>query len=315
MSTSGLQEKRAIAPRRKHEKLTIRAGRFLRKDLLSWGLLLPGLVLFAFFIWEPMLNGIRLSFYATQGFSTTAFVGIDNYLTLIKDSTFHTALANSFSYVFWSILIGFLVPIVLAIILNEVTHARGFIRTALYFPNMVPSVAALLLWGFMMDPGQGGLFNALRGLMGLAPFGWLQASNVTIPLIILMATWKSAGATSLIYMASLQGISPELYEAAALDGAGVGQKIRYITLPGLYNLGRLMLIMQIIFIFQILQEPLVTTGGGPNNASISLMLMNFNFAFRDFKIGMAASVGVLVSLILMALSLVYFKVSRENEMN
>lgn len=219
------------------------------------------------------------------------------------------------SYVFWSLLLGYLAPILLAIVANEVVHFKGLIRTGLYFPNMVPLIAALLLWDFMMEPGEGGLFNAFLGIFGAKPFGWLQEPAWTKPLLIIMATWKNAGATALIYMASLQGISPELYEAASLDGAGIWQKLKYITIPGIFNMARLMLIMQIIFVFQILYEPLTTTGGGPVNESLSLMLLNYSYAFYDYRIGTAAASGVFVSGILVILSIIYFKMSKENEMS
>lgn len=283
------------------------------RNLLTWFLLLPGLFLFSFYIWFPMINGMVLSFFHTEGFRPTEFIGLANYITLLGDNTFYIALKNSFFYVLWSILIGYFTPIILALTVNEVVHARGLVRTALYFPSMMPALAALLLWTFMMNPGKGGLFNAFLSVLGIEPFHWLENAHFTIPLIIVMATWKSAGATSLIYVASLQGISQELYEAASLDGAGVWQKLKYITLPGIYNIARLMLIIQVIFVFQILYEPLVATGGGPVNASLSLMLLNYNYTFRDFKVGMSAAVGVLVSLVLVVLSMVYLKASKEKD--
>ena len=288
---------------------------FNRRNILPWLILLPGILLFTFYIWYPMLNGIYLSFFETKGFKPIEFIGLENYMNLFKDKLFYKALTNSFTYVFWSLLSGFAVPVVLAIVVNEVVHFKGLIRVGLYFPNMVPLIAALMLWKFMMAPGKGGFFNSLIALAGLPSFGWLQESSWTIPLIVLMATWRGAGGTALIYVASLQGVSPDLYEAASLDGAGVWQKIRHITLPGIYNMSRLMLILQVIFVFQILYEPLVTTSGGPVNASLSLMLLNYNFAFQDLRIGMASTVGVIVSCILVLLSFVYLKFSKENEMS
>lgn len=117
----------------------------------------------------------------------------------------------------------------------------------------------------------------------------------------------------MIYLASLQGINAELYEAAGLDGAGAWSKLRYITLPGLFNTARLMLIMQVIAVFQILYEPMVMTGGGPANASISLMYLSYQFAFTNIQFPNASVVGIVVSLILLVLTVIYLKVVREKE--
>lgn len=290
-------------------------GAAIKNNILDWVILIPSLILFTFFIWQPSVYGVILSFCETIGFRISGFVGFSNYIEVLKDEIFRKALLNTFSYAFWSIIIGYLVPIILAIIVNEIVHFRSFFRFAIYFPNMVPAVATLILWGFLFDPGEGGIFNSIRMSMGLAPSGWLQNSHLTIPLIILILTWRAAGSTAIIYIASLQGINQELYEAASLDGAGIIAKLKYITIPGIFNLARLMLIMQVIFVFQILYEPLVMTGGGPDNASVSLMLLNYNYAFRDVAAAKASTVGVIVTIILLILTAVYLKFTKENDMN
>jgi multiple sugar transport system permease protein len=127
-------------------------------------------------------------------------------------------------------------------------------------------------------------------------------------------TWKGAGATTLLYIAGLQGIDPELYEAAIIDGAGILKRIRYITIPNIYNLARTLLILQIISVFQILYEPLVMTNGGPNNASISIMQLVFKFAFERFDYPKAASVSVIICLILAVLTVLYFKINKRKDM-
>ena len=284
------------------------------KDLSAWMIMLPSLLLFAFFLWQPLIAGMVISFCETKGFKISGFVGLANYIEVIGDAAFVKALVNSFSYTLWSIALGFVVPIVLAIVINEMVHFKSLFRVSIYFPNVVPGVATVLMWSFMMDPGEGGLFNAVRALAGLGPSQWLQDIHFTIPLIILTMTWKTAGSTALIYIASLQGINQDLYEAASIDGAGLLSRIRYITLPHLYNIARLNLILQIIFVFQVLFEPLVMTGGGPDNASISLMLLNYYYAFRDMHAAKSAAVGVIVSLILLLLTAIYMKASKEKDM-
>jgi multiple sugar transport system permease protein len=172
----------------------------------------------------------------------------------------------------------------------------------------------VLLWGFIFRPGSTGILNVILGHLGVKPQPWLTNPAWTVPLIVLALTWKGAGATTLLYIAGLQGIDPELYEAAIIDGAGIWKRIRHKTLPNIYNLARTLLILQIIAVFQILYEPLVMTNGGPNNASLSMMQLVFRFAFEKFDYPKAAAVSVIISIILVVLSLIYFKMNKEREM-
>lgn len=288
--------------------------RLFSKNITGWLILLPSVILFAFYIWEPLLYAIKLSFCKTVGFNAAGFAGLQNYIDVIKDGDFKKALLNSVSYTLWSLLIGYFVPIIVAMVLNEVVHFKSLFRFSIYFPNMVPQVANLLLWALLFEPGPGGMLNGLFSLLGIPESQWLQNPHHTIPLIVLTMTWKSFGATALIYIASLQGVNQELYEAASLDGAGIWSRIKYVTIPSIYNIARLLLIMQVISVFQVLYEPMIMTGGGPNGASLSLMLLNYQYAFISVTVGKAAAVSVIVSFILLTLTVVYLKTSKENEM-
>ena len=212
----------------------------------GWVFIIPSFILFAFFVWEPMLYGVVLSFSKLRAFDIVGFAGLENYRYVFSHPYFAKALLNTVQYAFWSLIIGYLVPIIVAIILNEVVHAQRFFKFVAYFPALVPAVAALLMWQFLLTPGQEGIINSILSQLGIAPLQFLQNPNWTIPLLIMTLTWKSAGSTTMVYLASLQGINGELYEAASLDGAGVWSKLRYITLPGIFNTARLMLIMQMI---------------------------------------------------------------------
>jgi multiple sugar transport system permease protein len=241
-------------------------------------------------------------------------VGLKNYQDVYHHPDFFPALRNTFIYIFWSLVIGFLVPIFLAVLVNEVRGwKKSFIRTSIYIPNVIPGLAMVLLWGFIFRPGETGILNILLGKVGIGPQPWLTKPSWTIILIIITLTWKAAGATTLLYIAGLQGIDPELYEAAIMDGASIFRRLQYITLPCIYNLARTMLILQIISVFQVLYEPLVMTNGGPNNASLSVMQMVFRFAFERFDYPKAAAVSVIISLILIALTVAYFKIVKRQD--
>lgn len=282
----------------------------IRQDIGSWILLVPSLLLFILVLWEPLLSGLVLSFFKTVGYEATEFIGFENYKDIITNSEFLAALRNTFAYTGWSLLIGFIFPLLVAVMLNEMVHIKAFYRFTFYFPSMIPGMATALLWYFIFDPGEGGVLNMLLIRLGLEPSQWLQNPALSIPLIVLTMTWRGFGSSMLIYLAALQGIDQNLYEAAQVDGAGFFRKIWHIQLPQLKNLVLLMLIRQIIGVFQVMQEPLAMTAGGPNNASISLMLESYYYGFRYFKAGHSMAVGAITFVILAILTVIYQIISR-----
>lgn len=289
-------------------------NKFSKQDFAGWLILLPGVILFTFFVWEPLIESVRLSLYSAKGVVLQDFVGLDNYVAALKDINFKAAVFNTLKYIGWSLVIGFFVPIILAIFISETQRGKGFFRTAVYFPNMVPGMAVALLWGYMFKPGKTGVLNIiLKDLFDMEPQVWLNDMALVIPLIVIAMTWKSAGSTSLIYMAGISGIDPAYYEAAAIDGAGVMKRIFHITLPMILNLGKTMLILQVISVFQILYEPLALTNGGPNNASLSIMLLVYRYAFNDYNYPVASALSVMICIVLIILSGLYLKLTKKKE--
>ncbi len=295
------------------EALTVKKKFITKSDVFAWLIMLPAIVLFAFFVWEPLLESVRLSLYSARGVELQEFVGLKNYISVLHNVSFKAAFANTFKYIGWSLIIGFVVPIILAIFISETVRGKSFFRIAVYFPNMIPGMAVSLLWVYFFKPGETGVLNILLSKIGIGPHVWLNNAAWVIPLIIIAMTWKSAGSTSLIYMAGISGINPEYYEAAAIDGAGVFQRIFHITLPCILELGKTMLILQVIAVFQILYEPLVLTNGGPNNASLSIMLLVYRYAFRDYNYPCAAALSVIICIVLIALSGLYMKLTKKKE--
>ena len=286
-----------------------------KSELTAWLMMLPGIVLFAFFLWEPMLEGIRMSFYETKNVELVKFIGADNYISVFGKHDFIQALINTFAYTFWSLVIGFLLPMFLALFIGETVRGKGLIRTAVYLPNILPGLAAIILWSTFFSAGPSGVLNILLSKLGIPAQTYLTRSEFVIPIIITISTWKGAGATALIYMAGMAGVNPELYEAAALDGASVLQRIRHILLPALSKLTGTLLILQIISVFQIMYEPMVLTYGGPDNASLSLMLLMWRYAFGgNMDFGKASAVAVVITLILLVFTAIYnFVNSRQSD--
>ena len=289
-------------------KQTVRLSASGKKTeaLKAWLIMLPGLLLMTFFVWEPLLESIRMSLYKTENIELVEFVGFKNFISVMGKSNFLQALLNTFSYTFWSLLIGFALPILLAMLIGETVRGKGFFRTAAYLPNMLPGLAVIILWSAFFSGEKSGVLNILLSKIGVARQSYLTRSDWVVPIIISIATWKGAGATALIYMAGMAGVNPELYEAAAIDGASVWQRVFHILLPAIRKLAGTLLILQIISVFQIMYEPMVLTKGGPDNASLSLMQLMWQYAFGgSMDYGKASAVAVIVTLILLGMTLIY----------
>lgn len=276
--------------------------------------MLAPIILFAFYIWVPLIECIWLSVHSAKGTVIQEFVGLQNYKEVIFNPLFTTVIKNTFQYILWSLLVGFAMPILMALVISETVGAlKGFFRVAVYVPNIVPGIAAALVWRYFFKADSTGVLNILLGKVGGEPVGWLTSTTFIILLIIIVATWKGAGSTALIYMAGISNISSDIYEATSIDGANVLQRIRYVTIPSVVSLAKSMLVLQVIAVFQILHEPLVITNGGPINSSMSVMQLVYNYAFRDFKYPQASALSVIICLILVCLSGLYMKITRSQE--
>lgn len=297
---------------RSNAALGARGARW-KRELGAWLIMAPGLLMFGFFIWEPLAQALRLSLFEANGMRVVRFVGLANYRSVLMQPDFWPAVGNTFMYLLWSLVIGFWLPMALAVFIHEAARGKSLYRTAVYLPNIVPSLATVFLWRYLFKSDDYGGVNMVLSLFHIPAQNWLNDAGRVIPLIVITMTWKGAGATALLYLAGLQGINPELYEAAIIDGANVKQRVFHVALPQLYNLARTLLILQVIAVFQILYEPLVMTNGGPNNASVSLMQLVFRYAFEKFDYSRASAVSVMIAFMLIALTLIYHKVNREKD--
>ncbi|MCQ2453600.1 MAG: sugar ABC transporter permease [Clostridia bacterium] len=282
------------------------SGARFAENSKAWLIMLPSLILMLFFVWEPLFESVRMSLYKTRNVELVRYIGFDNYISVMGKDDFIQALLNTFSYTFWSLIIGFLLPVVLAMIIGETRRSKGIFRTIAYLPNMLPGLAVIILWSSFFSAEKSGVLNILLSTIGVSPQTYLTRAEWVIPIIIIIATWKGAGATALIYMASMAGVSPELYEAAAIDGATVLQRVWHILLPSIRKLMGTLLILQIISVFQIMYEPMVLTKGGPDNASLSLMQLMWQYAFGgSMNYGKASAVAVIVTGILLVMTLIH----------
>lgn len=283
----------------------------IKRNISGWVLLIPSLILFIYIVWRPIVIGAYDSLFRLKGYTITEFVGLQNYADVLTSTDFPQVLGNTFQYVLWSLVIGFPLPFLVALMLNEMLHAKGFFKFTMYFPAVIPGIAVSLIWYFIYEPSQGGLLNMLLYFFGQQPLDWLQNKNLTIPLIVISMSWNGFGSTMIIYLASLQSVNQELYEAARLDGAGIFNRIRYVLCPHMYPILLLMLIRQVISVFQVMEQPLAMTDGGPNNASVTMALQSYKYAFMSGRVDWSLALSMVTFVILMVLTVIYFNVDKK----
>ena len=266
--------------------------------------LAPAVLFFALFSWWPIIWNVIISFqdFSINPNKKTVWIGLQNYRDLFADPNFSAAWRNVLLFVFLALLIGYFVPIMLAILINEMRHAKGLLRLGYYLPAILPVVVISLIWKFLYHPGPGGLFNTILRQFDLGPVGWFYTDYMAIFSIVIMATWRGAGATMIIYLAALQGISPDLYEAAEIDGASIHHRLWHITLPQLLPIMSILLILQVIGTFKIFAEPFIMTKG----KTMTIMSFIYEKAFHSMNMGIATAMSMILFVTLVALSLFYF---------
>ncbi|WP_262286060.1 carbohydrate ABC transporter permease [Micromonospora sp. MA102] len=289
-------------------------GRKVRDNLTGHTFLIGALVCFAVFSWYPMVRGIVMSFQRTRRGETT-WVGWDNYTRIIADPSFWTAWKNTFYFTFLALVLGYAVPFFVAILLNEFRHARGYLRILVYLPVMLPPASALFLFKFYAyDPSEAGLFNAILAALHLPTSEWMQSPGMTMPAMVLASTWMNMGSAVLIYLAALQNIPGELYEAAELDGAGIWRRIRHVTIPQTRLILALLAMMQIVATMQLFIEPLIlANGAGTGDSATSVAYLIYQHGFFQNDLNGAAALGVIMLVVLAGFSAVYVRLTAKQD--
>ena len=292
-------------------KPPVRRGRAagVRRELVGVLFLLPALVVFGLFSWWPIIRGLLISFQQTNLVDPATWVGLENFRALTDDPMVGTAVQNTLLFVGLGLLIGFPAPLILAAVMSTIRRGAGVYRVLVYLPVVIPPVVAILLWKWFYDPGSG-LFNTLLGQIGLGPYPWLQSSNTAMLSLVLESTWAGLGGAVLIYLAAMTGIPAELYEAAETDGASMWKRIWHIMLPQLRPVIGLLLLLQLLSTVQVFTEPYIFTQGGPDNSTVTVLLLIFRYAFQDGEYGQAAALSVLLAVVLAVLSAIYLRLTR-----
>ncbi|KKB07075.1 hypothetical protein VE25_19720 [Devosia geojensis] len=282
----------------------------LRARLFPYLLVGPYLAVFAVFIGYPIVRAIYISFHDWGIFGPNGFVGLGNYASLFADARFWSSLLTTTQFALIFVPMIMVVSVVLAVLLHRTLPGIGLFRTAFFLPLVVNVAVASIAFKWLFEP-QAGTINQVLRLLRLPDQTWLAEPGWALIAIALIALWGSVGFMVIILLAGLENIPDDLYEAAELDGSTPIQNFFFITLPLLKPIMLIVMVLSLIQAFQVFGEVLIMTQGGPFGSTEVLTMLLYEEGFRNFAIGRAAAIGVIITIIIAALSLVQFRFFRQ----
>ena len=308
MSTETVTRPRATAPPR------VEGGRGERQERSALGFLTPFIILYLLFIIGPALFGLLMSFFNTSlvkpGLSS--FAGLGNYVEALSNADFWSSLWHTIWFTILTTPPLIVLAFVFALLADRVARGRWFFRLAFFAPFVLPSAVMALIWTWLYTPGLGLIENAL-GKIGITAPNWLGDPIWAMPSLALATVWWTLGFNFVLYLAGLQDIPRELYEAAALDGAGPWQQIRRITIPLLGRTTTLVAVLQVIASLKVFDQMYIMTQGGPNFRTRSILMYIYDETFTNFRVGYGAAVSMLFFLVVLAVSVIWFWLVRQRE--
>jgi multiple sugar transport system permease protein len=296
---------------RPHHTTARRAGFSLgfrqRHALAAWGFAAPALAVILLFFVLPVLAGLALSLtdfdlYALADLRHLRFVGLQNYAHVLQLPLFWQALGNTAYFVVVGVPLSLVLSLGTALLLqSRLARFKPLFRTALFAPVVTTLVAVAVIWRYLFHVRYGLINEALVGL-GLPPVDWLGDPAWSMPAIMLFAAWKNFGGNMIIFIAALQAIPEDLYEAARLDGAGPWQQLRHITLPALGPTLLMVSILTTAGYFQLFAEPYVMTQGGPLQSTVSVLYLMYDEGFKWWNLGVASAVAFVLFVLIVAVT-------------
>jgi multiple sugar transport system permease protein len=291
-----------------------------RRNTAAWCFLIGAVLCFSFFSWFPIVREVLMSFQRPVYGGGTTWAGWQNYVRIMHDPTFWQAWRNTLEFTILALLLGYVVPFFTAILLNEMRHAQGYLRILVYLPVMLPPASALVLFYYFYNP-QYGLFDDIARTLHLPTSQWILTPgdgffSVAMLSVVIASTWMNMGSATLIYLAALQNIPGELYEAAELEGAGIWRRIRHVTIPQTKLILLMLAMLQVVATMQMFIESFVLTngGGGVNDNLQSVVMLIYQYAFAmsgASNYNSASALGVLLMLVLAVFSAGFLWATRE----
>lgn len=278
-----------------------------REAIDGYVFMAPAILGLLIFFLGPMVVSFFLSFTEYDLLGSANWIGLGNYREMFADELFWKSLRISAIYSVVSVPLQLVIGLLLAVLLNQKIRGVYFFRAVFYLPTVISGVGVALLWRWMFNP-EFGVINTLLSYIGIKGPGWLTSEQWALPALIITSIW-GVGGTMLIYLAGLQGISQELYEASEIDGAGRFARFRFITIPLISHVTFFNLVLGVIGALQTFTDAFVMTGGGPNNSTLFLAVYLYRSAFQYLKMGYASAVAWAMFAIVMFLTLLVFKSS------
>jgi multiple sugar transport system permease protein len=284
-----------------------------KEALVAYSFIAPNFLGFAVFTLIPLVFALVLSFLKWDGANPIEFYGWENFIRLFNDPIFWRAFWNTILYTGGVVPLTVACSLFLAILLNQKLKGRNFFRTISFFPYVASLVAVAAVWNFIFSPTRGPVNNLLNALTGI-PIeklpGWAADRNWAIPTVIFFSVWKNMGYYMVIYLAGLQGVNQELYEAASLDGANGRQRFFHVTLPQLAPTTFFILMMLIISSFKVYDIFINIFAGGDNqltNTTRVLVYQIYNTAFRSLEYGYASAIAMVLFVLVLGITLIQFR--------
>ncbi|HEY3332152.1 MAG TPA: extracellular solute-binding protein [Capsulimonadaceae bacterium] len=285
-------------------------ARSRRLQRIAWAFMLPGVLSVIVWAYYPLARGLVMAFQDYKVIQGAHFIGLDNFIDVFTSETVWRGLENAALFTVYSIVIGFFLPIVLAILLSEVPRGTSLFRTLYYLPAVTSGLVIIFLWKWFEDPTPTGLFNTLLGAIHLAPVNWLGDPKIALLSVVLPGAWAGAGPGSIIYLAALKSIPTDMYEAADLDGAGVWTKLTRLTLPTLKPLILINLVGATVGSFKAMETIFIMTGGGPLLATHTIGLEIWYNAFLYLRFGFATAAAWVMGSLLVGFTLFQLRMMR-----
>jgi multiple sugar transport system permease protein len=284
-----------------------------RHILHAYLFIAPVIILFGLFRVAPSIQTLLYSFYKVELLKGRfTFIGLDNFHDLLTDEIFRRATVNTLIYVITIVPISAFLGLILAVLFNARFHLKEFFKAVYFSPMITSTVAAAMVWWWMYNP-QFGIFNVLLKLVGLPEQPWLMSSHMALPSIIIFSIWKTLGYNMIIYLAGLQAVPPQFYEAATIDGAGALERFWRITVPLLAPTTTFILIYNTILALQVFDQVFVLTGGGPAGSTNVVVLDLYRQAFERYNFGYAAAEAMVLFLFIMAVTILQYYYSKRYE--
>lgn len=283
------------------------------RGLTPWLFLAPALLAFACFKFWPMVRGLHSSFFDVRVVGDDEWVGLDNFTRALGDPELQRAVGHTVLYVGGTVLVSLVLAFAIALVLEGPALHLRLVRTAIFLPAVTAVAVVAEVWRIVYWPTEDGVLNTVLGWAGLGPSGFLSDPDTSLASVMGMQVWKAVPYDMVIILAGLAGVSRELYEAAAVDGASIRQRIRHVTIPALRGVFTIVVVLGIIRGFRVFTEVYVLTAGGPAGSTDVVMTYVYRTGFDDFELGYAAAVSTLLFLVTALLTAGYLWYSRRRE--